>query len=268
MSVDFPPHSTPSTVSERLATAGNPVYYYAFDGLGSVSALTDSSGAAPALYSYEPYGETTASGSAPNTHNPWRYASSYLDSTGFYKMGMRYYRPELMRWTQQDPLEQPTDAVQAMRYGYAGADPINRADPTGQSIGDVWDDVRDVSEDVANEVQEQWNGVKRFMRSAPGRCLTYGAIGAGGGWIIGGAAGGTIRNAAGGDRDWGGWWLRRWNLEENLTWRLVALLAVAAAAAQVIVAILLRDPAQLVAQAFVAAATFLLIGIFARRSKP
>ncbi|MDQ3933727.1 MAG: DNRLRE domain-containing protein [Actinomycetota bacterium] len=121
-------------VSERLASTGNPIYYYAFDGLGSVSALTDSAGAAPALYSYEPYGETTASGSAPTTHNPWRYTSSYLDSTGFYKMGMRYYRPELMRWTQQDPVEQPTDALQAMLYGYAGGNPINAADPMGLAL--------------------------------------------------------------------------------------------------------------------------------------
>ena len=121
-------------VSERLASTGNPIYYYAFDGLGSVSALTDSAGGAPALYSYEPYGETSASGSAPNTHNPWRYTSAYLDSTGFYKMGMRYYRPELMRWTQQDLLEQPTDAPQAMRYGYVGGNPVNATDPSGQIL--------------------------------------------------------------------------------------------------------------------------------------
>ena len=47
-------------------------------------------------------------------------------------MGMRYYRPELMRWSQQDPLEQPTDPGQAMRYGYVGGNPINYADPGGQ----------------------------------------------------------------------------------------------------------------------------------------
>ncbi|HEX8065684.1 MAG TPA: DNRLRE domain-containing protein [Thermoleophilaceae bacterium] len=118
--------------SERLASTGNPVYYYAFDGLGSVSALTDSAGAAPATYTYEPYGETTASGTAPSTHNPWRYASSYFDAgTGFYKMGMRYYHPTLMRWTQQDSREQPLDPVQSNRYSYVGGDPIDYADPNG-----------------------------------------------------------------------------------------------------------------------------------------
>ena len=117
-------------LSERLPSGA--IYYYAFDGLGSVSALTDTAGTAQALYTYEPYGETSASGPAPNTANPWKYTSGYLDSTGFYKMGMRYYRPELMRWSQQDPIEQPTDAVQADRYGYAGGDPINRSDPSGR----------------------------------------------------------------------------------------------------------------------------------------
>jgi RHS repeat-associated protein len=119
-------------VSERLPSSS--IYYYAFDGLGSVSALTDTSGTAQALYAYEPYGETTASGPGAGTANPWKYASNYLDSTtGFYKMGLRYYRPDLMRWTQQDQLEQPTDPRQADRYEYAGGDPISLADPIGNT---------------------------------------------------------------------------------------------------------------------------------------
>lgn len=118
-------------VSQRLASTGNPIYYYAFDGLGSVSALTDSSGAAPQRYDYDPYGETTPNPSSGGVANPWRYTSGYQDSTGFYKMGTRYYRPELMRWTQPDPMEQPLDPVQANRYSYAGGNPINKADPSG-----------------------------------------------------------------------------------------------------------------------------------------
>ncbi|MEA2472742.1 MAG: hypothetical protein QOE06_657, partial [Thermoleophilaceae bacterium] len=121
-------------VSERLPTTGNPVYYYAFDGLGSVSAMTDSAGAAPQRYDYDPYGETTLSPSTPAVPNPFRYASSYQDATGFYKMGMRYYSPTLMRWSQPDPQEQPTDPTQAMRFGYAGGDPVNATDPSGTSL--------------------------------------------------------------------------------------------------------------------------------------
>jgi hypothetical protein len=34
-----------------------------------------------------------------------------------------------MRWSQPDPQEQLTDALQAMRFGYAGGDPVGNVDP-------------------------------------------------------------------------------------------------------------------------------------------
>jgi RHS repeat-associated protein len=114
--------------SERLS--GGSLFYYVFDGLGSVVALTDSAGSAPTTYTYDPYGETTRTGT---TFNPWRYASGYQDSgSEFYKFGTRYYMPTLGRWTQQDPKEEPTDPLNANRYGYAGGNPINMTDPDGQ----------------------------------------------------------------------------------------------------------------------------------------
>jgi RHS repeat-associated protein len=57
----------------------------------------------------------------------WRYAGQYQDtSTGLYKMGARYYQPELGRWSQQDPSGQEANA-----YLYVGANPINFIDPSG-----------------------------------------------------------------------------------------------------------------------------------------
>jgi hypothetical protein len=44
---------------------------------------------------------------------------------------MRYYSPQLMRWTQPDPLEGPSDFRQLNRYTYAGANPINSVDTLG-----------------------------------------------------------------------------------------------------------------------------------------
>lgn len=45
-------------------------------------------------------------------------------------------------WTQQDSLDAPLDPVNANRYAYAGADPINNYDPTGlysweDAVGDL-----------------------------------------------------------------------------------------------------------------------------------
>ncbi len=83
-------------VSQRTP---NGTHYYLFDVLGSVVALTDSSGGVVASYSYEPYGRTTASGTVSNA---WRFAAGYFDaSTGLYKFGTRYYDPGLARWTQR-----------------------------------------------------------------------------------------------------------------------------------------------------------------------
>jgi RHS repeat-associated protein len=116
--------------SERLPSGS--AYYYVFDGLGSVRAVTDSSGTAQDTYSYEPYG-ATASSTAP-VANPWQFASGYHDSNGWYKFEMRYMSGRVMRWSQVDPKEQPTDPVQQDRFAYAGDDPINRTDPSGECV--------------------------------------------------------------------------------------------------------------------------------------
>ncbi len=103
--------------------------YYLLDGLGSVAALTDSSGSVTHSYTYDPYGVTTETTSSPLV-NPWRYAGQYQDtSTGLYKMGARYYQPELGRWTQPDPSGQDANA-----YAYVDGNPVNFVDPNGLSV--------------------------------------------------------------------------------------------------------------------------------------
>jgi RHS repeat-associated protein len=116
-------------VSER-APAGS--YYYLFDGLGSVVGLTDASGNQVASYSYEPYGKQPSP--EPSVANPWCFAAGYFDSpTGLTKFGTRYYDPNVMRWTQQDPkLGDLEDPVSLNRYEYAGDNPTSNIDPTGE----------------------------------------------------------------------------------------------------------------------------------------
>ncbi|MFD1829292.1 RHS repeat-associated core domain-containing protein [Streptomyces desertarenae] len=64
---------------------------------------------------------------------PYRFTGTYLDPTGLYKMGARYYDPHLGRFTQPDPSGHETNP-----YLYATGDPVNRTDPTGLfSIGDT-----------------------------------------------------------------------------------------------------------------------------------
>jgi RHS repeat-associated protein len=116
-------------LSDRT-TAGT--YNYLFDGLGSIVALTDSTGAVAKRYSYDPYGTVTAG--TGSVDNPWQYASGYYDSgLNTVKFGQRYYDPTIARWTQTDPI----DAVgiqQANRYLYVASDPLNATDPTGEDL--------------------------------------------------------------------------------------------------------------------------------------
>jgi RHS repeat-associated protein len=119
-------------VSMLSADAAKPDLYYVFDGLGSVVATTDGSGAVVRRYAYEPYGEEI--NPSATDRNPWRYAGGYFDkATGMLKFGARYYMPGVARWTQRDPvlgsLEDPR-AINA--YAYVGGDPINAVDSSGR----------------------------------------------------------------------------------------------------------------------------------------
>jgi RHS repeat-associated protein len=115
--------------------SGTSHYYYIFDALGSVIALTDSSGAIAASYSYDPYGTTLTASGAQASVNPFRFASGYFDSaTGLLKFGTRYYDPSLGRWTQRDSVAGSiSDPGNLNRYVYAGNNPVNLTDPSGQA---------------------------------------------------------------------------------------------------------------------------------------
>ncbi|MER7803027.1 RHS repeat-associated core domain-containing protein [Streptomyces parvulus] len=104
-------------------TSGGASHYYLTDVQGSVIGLVDATGKRTATYSYGPYGEArTTSG----TNQPYRYTGTYLDPSGLYKMGARYYDPQLGRFTQPDP-----SGKESNLYAYAAGDPVNRVDPSG-----------------------------------------------------------------------------------------------------------------------------------------
>ncbi|MFE6196549.1 RHS repeat-associated core domain-containing protein [Streptomyces sp. NPDC057838] len=106
-------------------TTGGKSYYYLTDATGNVLGLVDDTGKRTHTYAYGPTGlpRGTTTEAAPQPH---RYAGTYLDPTGLYKMGHRYYDPTLGRFTQPDPSGQETNP-----YLYAAGDFINSTDPTG-----------------------------------------------------------------------------------------------------------------------------------------
>jgi len=80
----------------------NATYYYHFDGLGSVAALTNASGTTAVLYEYSVYGQVAASD--PNHPNRFMFTGREFDKeTGLYYYRARYYNPEIGRFLQTDP---------------------------------------------------------------------------------------------------------------------------------------------------------------------
>lgn len=116
------PGGTNRTVGE---TIGSSYYYYLTDLHGSTVKMTDGSGNVINTYDYEPYGRQIAS--TGTVANPIGYANGYYDtSTDLYKYGARYYNANQSRWTQLDP------SGQNPGYNYAGDNPVNFSDPSGE----------------------------------------------------------------------------------------------------------------------------------------
>ncbi|MFJ8298267.1 RHS repeat-associated core domain-containing protein [Streptomyces sp. NPDC094447] len=120
-------------------------FYYLTDATGNVLGLVDEAGKRTHTYAYSPYG-TNNGAPVESFSQPYRYAGTYLDPTGLYKMGARYYDPHLGRFTQPDPSGQETNP-----YLYAAGDPINHSDPTGLSwVSAIAEGAGDVTEAISN----------------------------------------------------------------------------------------------------------------------
>ncbi len=88
--------------------------FFLSDRLGSTTGLTDFTRAIVRRYVYDSDGNATSPGSGASTD--LRYAGGHVVG-GYYHHAARYYHPDTMRWTQQDPLNQISDLAEANRDG-------------------------------------------------------------------------------------------------------------------------------------------------------
>ena len=101
---------------------------YLADALGSVVALTDSSGVISNEYDYEPFTVVTNIGLSLNSY---KFTAREDDGTGMYYYRARFFHPALGRFVSEDPLEF-VDGPNI--YLYVGDHPLDAIDPQGLSF--------------------------------------------------------------------------------------------------------------------------------------
>jgi RHS repeat-associated protein len=103
------------------------------DERGSIVAITNGSGNATQINTYDEYGD-------PGSSNAGRFGYTgqmWLPETGLYHYKARAYNPELGRFMQTDPI----GVNGGMNiYAYVGGDPVNLVDPLGLDDEDGHDD--------------------------------------------------------------------------------------------------------------------------------
>jgi RHS repeat-associated protein len=171
---------------------------YLRDGVNSAVAITNSSAATTANYSYSPYGDSAGTGTATT---PLQYTGRENDSaTGLYYYRARYYSPQLGRFIAEDPIGLGGGTNY---YAYTNGNPISLTDPYGLwAWGDPVDQgIVDAAAGFGDTIS--WgatSGIRNLMgtNDAVNKCSTSYTVGVAGGVIWGLAFGGATlgRHAA------------------------------------------------------------------------
>jgi RHS repeat-associated protein len=171
-------------------TRGAQTAFYHFDGNGSTRFLTDLTGTITDTYQYDAFGTLGAHGGT--TVNPFLFTGQQFDAnSGFYYMRARFYQPSTGRFLTLDrQAGSSSDPRSLHRYVYAGNDPANHTDPSGQfglgsisisfSISGILNGIASLSLNVLIDyVLSKITGAEFNIFVSVGTALAFGAIGKG-----------------------------------------------------------------------------------------
>lgn len=115
---------------------GSGPHYQHNDSLGSVVAITDSTGAVEQTYDYDVFGVIRAATGSSMNH--YTFTGEEGDASGLMYLRARYYEPAVGRFLSADP--HPADRADTQsinRYAYVKNNPTNYVDPSGETWLDV-----------------------------------------------------------------------------------------------------------------------------------
>jgi RHS repeat-associated protein len=130
----------PGVDNVLMMERGGQTYYYHADAMGSIAAVTDSSGNTACGYLYDSFGRTQP---CQSLTTPYGFAGREYDAeSGLYFMRARYFDPATGRFIRPDPLDLTGrlltgntgtmgDPQQLNRYSYALNNPLAFRDPSG-----------------------------------------------------------------------------------------------------------------------------------------
>lgn len=159
------------TLERRNADGTKKVYWYAYDALGSTTALLDAAGQVAAEYQSDDFGRLLTGNSLLNHY--LFTGQEYDPETGLYHFFARYYDPNTGVWLSQDVQRGTAMNPGAWhRYAYVLNSPVNRVDALGygwlDDLGDLANDyvvepVKDAAEAVKEGAKDAAEAVDRYV---------------------------------------------------------------------------------------------------------
>jgi RHS repeat-associated protein len=114
------------TPAEQVNLSTGTIVYLVADSLGSVRGAVASSGSLSGSVDYDAWGNPETAGGL-SSYTPFGFAGAYTDLSGIVYLIGRYYDPQTGQFLSVDPEVQ--ESLEA--FGYAGDDPVDGTDPTG-----------------------------------------------------------------------------------------------------------------------------------------
>jgi RHS repeat-associated protein len=123
-----------SLIGQRTLSPQPSTNYFIYDGHRSTRILTDIGGNIVNAFAYDAYGTLIASNTAPQT--AYLYCGQQFDpDLGLYDNRARYLNPNTGRlWTMDTYTGNNEDPLSLHKYLYAGDDPIDNVDPSGNDF--------------------------------------------------------------------------------------------------------------------------------------